>query len=503
MATVGTIRIGMQADTKELERGMKRATGSVESFTIRLKTGGRGVFEFFAGLDFLGRAAGRVASALASTVVASADLAEAADLVRVQYESAADIVIAKSDEMAERFGTNKTKFLENVGTLQGLLGTMNKTSEATAEMGNRLGALAIDMESAFNSDFALELERIRAGLAGEAEPLRRYGVDVSAAAVAQEAYRSGIAEVGKELTNAQKIQGRYNIILNDLSKIEGNKELTKNSTANRLKEIDGRVENLKGTLGSGVDIIAKALLGTLAEGFLNTAVGVEATTDDTKTWAKESIQAGGFISNALGGVGTSIAWLLDGFSFLQDSTTAFATTIGEVLASNIAAGLWAVGTLLKGLELLTGRDWGSETLNSLQVSAETMAASFADTRDDLFNGSEWAASIREGVKSTQDKLDEIGRSADATIATTAAAAKDTIEQVATAGKATKLELSDAFEFGSSEALSVLSRAASGGAKDREPIRVAQDQLTVQRQSLIVSGRIADGIASLLQDEVRI
>ena len=74
-------------------------------------------------------------------------------------------------------------------------------------MSSRMVELAADMASAKNVPLDVALEKIRAGLIGESEPLRTMGVLLSEARVKQEAYSSGLAETGTELTNTQKGPG--------------------------------------------------------------------------------------------------------------------------------------------------------------------------------------------------------------------------------------------------------------------------------------------------------
>ena len=62
-------------------------------------------------------------------------------------------------------------------------------------MGNAFTAIALDVMSQDNLDFADSLRVIQSGLAGESEPLRKRGVLLSEDAVKQVAYARGIAKV--------------------------------------------------------------------------------------------------------------------------------------------------------------------------------------------------------------------------------------------------------------------------------------------------------------------
>ena len=93
------------------------------------------------------------------------------------------------------------------------------------------------------------LDKIRAGLIGESEPLRTMGVLLSEVRVKEEAYASGLAETGKELTNTQKVQARMNIILADSAAMHGDLVNTQGSVANQWRAIKNRVFDAATALG--------------------------------------------------------------------------------------------------------------------------------------------------------------------------------------------------------------------------------------------------------------
>ena len=64
-----------------------------------------------------------------------------------------------------------------------------------------------------NLDVNQAAELFQSGLAGETEPLRKFGIDLSAAAVEASAYANGIAKAGKPLTEQQKVQARYALLM--------------------------------------------------------------------------------------------------------------------------------------------------------------------------------------------------------------------------------------------------------------------------------------------------
>ena len=126
---------------------------------------------------------------------------------------------------------SQTEALQAAGNFGGMFRTIGLGTRRTADMSRRLAELGADMASFNNEDPTDMLDRLRSGLAGEAEPLRRFGVLHREARVKTEAYRSGIAKAGAKLTEQQKVQARYNLILRDTTLQQGDVARTGDSWA--------------------------------------------------------------------------------------------------------------------------------------------------------------------------------------------------------------------------------------------------------------------------------
>ena len=113
-----------------------------------------------------------------------------------------------------------------------------------------LTRLAADLGSAFNASSDEAAVALRSGLLGESEPLRRFGVFLSEAAVKQEAYASGIADVGSELTNQQKVLARYNIIMGQTADGQGVFGRDTGSLEDAQKRLAAEMENLSASVGT-------------------------------------------------------------------------------------------------------------------------------------------------------------------------------------------------------------------------------------------------------------
>jgi hypothetical protein len=195
---------------------------------------------------------GALGIGLMKAVRASSDLNETVARTEQVFGSATDKVTRGADEMARKFGVSKREFLD-ASSMFGLIAQgAGIAADRSAEMSVSLARLAADAASFYNTRTDVALEKIRAGLVGESEPLRAFGVMLSEDAVKAKALALGLARPGQELTNAMKIMARYQLIQDGLAKANGDLERTGGGWANQTRMLSGNLENLSALIGDEV-----------------------------------------------------------------------------------------------------------------------------------------------------------------------------------------------------------------------------------------------------------
>ena len=86
------------------------------------------------------------------------------------------------------------------------------TGGEARELSEELTQLAQDFASVFNETSAEAAGRILSGLTGESEPLKKYGIVINQAALAQEALRQGITKSVAVMREQEKQMLRAAII---------------------------------------------------------------------------------------------------------------------------------------------------------------------------------------------------------------------------------------------------------------------------------------------------
>jgi hypothetical protein len=247
-------------DSRSLERAFGRSTRASKAFGDQM---GKSARVLRSGITTAGiaAAAGVGAFTIGATkaVRAASDLNEAINKTDVVFAGNAKAIQAWSETTANALGISQTEALGAASAFGLMLQTAGLTVDQSAEFSKSLVQLAGDMASFQNIDPSEALDKLRSGLAGEAEPLRRYGVFLSEAAVKQEAYAQGIADTGDELTEAQKVQARYSLILKQTAKQQGDFARTSDSLANASRRVRAMYQDIIADLGQAfLPIIAKA-----------------------------------------------------------------------------------------------------------------------------------------------------------------------------------------------------------------------------------------------------
>lgn len=245
----------LRVENERLERSFRDTGRTLDRATRRAQSGSRhyrglATSVGVAAASFLG--AGGLVYGLKSAIDVASNLEEQQNATRVVFKESADTVLDWSKTTVTAFGIARDRALEYAGSIGGIANASGLSRKESAELSKSIVELAADLASAKNADPSDMLERLRSGLVGEAEPLRRYGVLLSAAAVEQEAVRLGLAKVGDELTEGEKVQARYSIILKQTADIQGDYANTSDSLANSQRTLSGLWREAQGLVGQAL-----------------------------------------------------------------------------------------------------------------------------------------------------------------------------------------------------------------------------------------------------------
>lgn len=201
-----------------------------------------------------------------SAIGEASDLNESVNAVRVSYGKAAKGVLDLGKNSATSFGLSKAEFNDFAVRFSAFSTTIAGKGGNVAKTLGSITGRATDFASVMNLDVAEAAQIFQSGLAGETEPLRRFGIDLSAAKVEAYAYANGIAKTGEELTESQKVQARYGSLMEQTKKVQGDFRNTSDELANSQRILSARWKNAKAQLATGLLPIAGKFVGLLNKG---------------------------------------------------------------------------------------------------------------------------------------------------------------------------------------------------------------------------------------------
>lgn len=353
MATdfLGSLLVKIEGNAKSLNDAIDDSKKRVENFSkLTGKIGKTLTKNVTLPLGVLGGAAIKFAS----------DLAESTNAVSVVFEDSADTILAWGETAAENAGLSRSAFNETATIIGAQLKQAGLSISDTADRTIDLTQRAADLASVFNTSVPDAAGALGAALRGESEPARRFGINISDAAVQAEALATGLVRSTSEITDAIKVQARYSLILKQSNDVAGDFANTNDGFANGLRVLRAEAEDLGAEFGQVLLPVAQELIQDF-RGF----VGVLGDLDESTIKAVVTI---GALAAAAGPAIKGIQGLSVALSFLAANPAVLAVGALGAVAAAVAA--------LSNAKNRRGIEELSESLSGLadatELSAEDM-----------------------------------------------------------------------------------------------------------------------------------
>ena len=342
MAQLGTVYVDVQGDYTKLEAGAAASAARVHrDFSSQMRDVGAGAFDKFnagaiaAGsrMKYVGSQMSSFGQAMTTKVTAplavagfgiykavqlASDLNETINKTKRVFGQSGQGMLNWSKNAATAMGMTQQQALEGASSIGAMLTPMGIAPSKAAAMSKSMTQLATDMGSFNNMDPTEMLDRIRSGLSGEMEPLKRFGTVLSETRVKQFAWTNGIAKSGTELTEQQKIMARYGLLLQDTKQQQGDFAKTSDGLANRQRILKANL------------LESATALGTSLVPILETVVGVLTST-----------------------VIPIITKLANAFTSLPSGVKTFIVVLAT-MAAIVGPTVWALGSMVSGVGALIG-----------------------------------------------------------------------------------------------------------------------------------------------------
>jgi len=191
---------------------------------------------------------------------------ESENLFEVSMGNMASSARAWSVELRKQFGLNEYEVRRNVGTFNVMLGSLGLNEKAAYGMAKGLTQLTYDMSSFYNLRPEEAFEKLQAGISGEIEPLKRLGIVVNETTTKNWALKNGLIAQGQEMTEQQKVVARYNVIMEQTGKAQGDLARTIESPANQLKILKQQAQMMGIELGQRLIPVMRTVMDVVEKG---------------------------------------------------------------------------------------------------------------------------------------------------------------------------------------------------------------------------------------------
>lgn len=255
----GSIRINTELNTRGFEQGANRLMGGMERLGGSLKglMGSLGLAIGIAGLVRLGKQAIETAS----------DIQEVQNVVDTAFGSMSYKMEQFANVAVKQFGMSKLSAKQMGSTFMAMGASMVGSMEDASNMAIALTGRAADMASFYNKSAQETATALKSIYTGETETLKEYGVVMTEVNLQEYAAEKGIRKKISAMSQAEKVQLRYNYVMEQTSLAAGDFAKTSDSWANQTRILSEQFKELLSILGSGLITVLTPVVK-----FLNTII---------------------------------------------------------------------------------------------------------------------------------------------------------------------------------------------------------------------------------------
>lgn len=196
----------------------------------------------------------------------SIDYSENANLFNVALDDLTEKGMQFQNTLNEAFGTNQSETLRFQGLFQAMAKSMGVANDYAYALSEGLTKIGFDLASLYNISDVSAMNKLRAGLAGQTEPLRTVGMDITENSLKPIIERLNMRDsegellTPRQLNYAEKMLLRYIAIVDQAKVAQGDFANTIESPANQLKILGMQAQEAGRAIGNlFVGALAKIL----------------------------------------------------------------------------------------------------------------------------------------------------------------------------------------------------------------------------------------------------
>ena len=185
-----------------------------------------------------------------SMVTAASDFNENLNKIGVAFGNSAEVVKEWADTATESFGLSKNQALEATALFGDMATSMGLSQGEAASMSTSLTGLAGDLASFKNIGIDQAMTALNGVFTGETESLKQLGIVMTETNLQE--FANGLGLAYDEMSQAEKVQLRYNYVMEMSKNAIGDYARTSDGTANSMRTFQASVDNLSASVGQNL-----------------------------------------------------------------------------------------------------------------------------------------------------------------------------------------------------------------------------------------------------------
>ncbi len=183
----------------------------------------------------------------------SSDLTEAENKTKEVFKNMSSDVLDWSQTSLDKMGMARSTALDAVSLYGGMATAMGLTRKKATDMSKSLTELSVDLASFHNTSLDQASTALKSIFTGETETLKNYGIVMTEANLKAYALSQGIKTNYSEMTQAEKVQLRYNFVMNASKDAIGDYERNCGEAASQMKKLPEALKELATSFKDNVE----------------------------------------------------------------------------------------------------------------------------------------------------------------------------------------------------------------------------------------------------------
>jgi hypothetical protein len=287
---------------------------------------------------------------IGKAVGSASDLQESVNAVNVAFGSSAAGILKFGETAATSLGTSQVAFNNAAVRFSAFADRIVGQGGDVAGFIGDISVRASDFASVFNIEVSEALGVFQSGIAGEAEPLKRFGINLLDSEVKAYAAANGIGELGRQLTETEKVQARYGLLMQSTAKTAGDFANTSDGLANSMRIMKAEIADTQAEIGQQLLPVLEEIIPVVREmvSEFGTKLLAAVKAVDFKTILTDLANLAGFLIRNIETISKVVAAI-----FILNTAFKLMAVASGIAKVAIALQTWVTAQLATGMTLAT------------------------------------------------------------------------------------------------------------------------------------------------------